>query len=84
MNFNPDCPVDKMIDALGLWQINDQGKIEQIADAVLANATPKTIAECRAGKDKAFNAMVGQAVRVTGCRVNPERLGEVLKAKLSA
>jgi aspartyl-tRNA(Asn)/glutamyl-tRNA(Gln) amidotransferase subunit B len=53
--------VDAVIDAKGLRSLRDAGELERIVDAVIA-ANPKSVEEFRAGKEKAFNALVGQAM----------------------
>ncbi|MEO8040130.1 MAG: Asp-tRNA(Asn)/Glu-tRNA(Gln) amidotransferase subunit GatB [Betaproteobacteria bacterium] len=73
---------DAIIAASGLRQISDAGAIEQIIDEVLA-ANPKSVAEFRSGKDKAFNALVGQAMKATKGKANPAQVNDILKAKLS-
>ena len=73
--------VDALIERLGLKQQRDAGALEAVVDAVLA-ANPKSVGEYRAGKDKAFNALVGQAMKATQGRADPAQLGELLKKKL--
>ncbi len=73
--------VDTLIEANGLKQMNDSGALEAIVDAVLA-ANAKSVEEFRAGKEKAFNALVGQAMKATQGKGNPAQLGELLKKKL--
>ena len=75
--------VDALIEARGLRQISDDGDLERIVDEVLV-ANPKSVEEYRAGKDKAFNALVGQAMKATRGKGNPARVGELLKKKLRA
>ena len=77
-----DQSVDALIDAKGLKQLSDSGELEPIVDAVLA-ANPKSVEEYRAGKDKAFNALVGQAMKATKGKGNPAQVGEWLKKKLA-
>lgn len=77
-----DAAADRIIDARGLKQISDSGALEAILDEVLA-ANPKSVDEYRAGKDKAFNALVGQAMKATKGRANPQQVNELLKKKLS-
>lgn len=72
---------DAVIEAKGLKQITDTGAIEAIIDEVLA-ANPKSVEEFRAGKDKAFNALVGQAMKATKGKANPQQVNELLKKKL--
>lgn len=64
--------VDALIETLGLKQISDTGAIEAAIDAVLA-ANPKMVAEFKSGKEKAFNALVGQTMRLTKGKANPAR-----------
>ncbi len=73
--------VDAVIEARGLKQVSDTGAIEAILDEVLA-ANPKSVDEYRAGKDKAFNALVGQAMKATKGKANPALVNELLKKKL--
>jgi aspartyl-tRNA(Asn)/glutamyl-tRNA(Gln) amidotransferase subunit B len=73
--------VDAIIEARGLKQMSDAGELEKIVDAVLA-ANPKSVEEFRAGKDKAFNALVGQVMKASKGRANPARVNELLKTKL--
>jgi aspartyl-tRNA(Asn)/glutamyl-tRNA(Gln) amidotransferase subunit B len=73
---------DAIIDKRGLKQISDAGEPEKIVDAVLA-ANPKSVDEYRAGKEKAFNALVGQAMKATRGKGNPTQINEILKKKLA-
>jgi aspartyl-tRNA(Asn)/glutamyl-tRNA(Gln) amidotransferase subunit B len=73
--------VDAIIDARGLKQMNDSGALEAIIDEVLA-ANPKSVEEYRAGKDKAFNALVGQVMKASKGKANPAQANELLKKKL--
>jgi len=73
--------VDALIDARDLRQSSDTGAIEAILDEVLA-ANQKSVDEYRAGKDKAFNALVGQAMKATKGKANPALVNELLKKKL--
>jgi aspartyl-tRNA(Asn)/glutamyl-tRNA(Gln) amidotransferase subunit B len=73
--------VDAVIEAKGLKQVSDTGAIEAILDEVLA-ANQKSVDEFRAGKDKAFNALVGQAMKATKGKANPALVNELLKKKL--
>ncbi len=72
---------DSIIAARGLTQITDSAALEAIIDAVLA-ANPKSVEEFRAGKDKAFNALVGQAMKASRGKANPQQVGELLRRKL--
>ena len=73
--------VDGLIDSLGLKQMNDSGALEKIIDEVLA-ANPDNVAQFRAGKDKAFNALVGQVMKASKGKANPGQVNELLKQKL--
>ena len=73
--------VDAVIEARGLKQMSDTGALEAIVDQVLA-ANPKSIEEFRAGKDKAFNALVGQVMKASQGKANPAQVNELLKRKL--
>lgn len=73
--------VDAVIEAKGLKQMNDVGALEKIVDEVIA-ANPKSVEEFKAGKDKAFNALVGQVMKASKGKANPAQAGELLKRKL--
>ena len=73
--------VDGLIDSLGLKQMNDSGALEKIIDEVLAT-NADNVAQYRAGKDKAFNALVGQVMKASKGKANPGQVNELLKQKL--
>ncbi|TCJ12787.1 Asp-tRNA(Asn)/Glu-tRNA(Gln) amidotransferase subunit GatB [Parasulfuritortus cantonensis] len=73
---------DAIIEAKGLKQMSDSGAIEKIIDEVLAG-NPKSVEEFRAGKEKAFNALVGQVMKATKGKANPAQVNELLKTKLA-
>ena len=75
--------VDSIIDEKGLKQISDVGELEKIIDDVLL-ANPKTVEEFRSGRDKAFNALVGQTMKATKGKGNPQQINELLRKKLTA
>jgi len=72
---------DTIIEAKGLKQISDAGAIETIVDEVLA-ANQKSVEEFHAGKEKAFNALVGQVMKASKGKANPAQVNEILKRKL--
>ncbi|HOB94811.1 MAG TPA: Asp-tRNA(Asn)/Glu-tRNA(Gln) amidotransferase subunit GatB [Aquabacterium sp.] len=74
--------VDAVIEAKGLKQMSDTGALEAIIDEVLA-ANPKSVEEYRAGKDKAFNALVGQVMKASKGKANPAQVNGLLKARLA-
>jgi aspartyl-tRNA(Asn)/glutamyl-tRNA(Gln) amidotransferase subunit B len=73
--------VDALIDTLGLKQMSDSAALETLLDAVIA-ANARSVEEYRAGKDKAFNALVGQAMKASKGKANPAQVNELLKKKL--
>ncbi|MGI4785079.1 MAG: Asp-tRNA(Asn)/Glu-tRNA(Gln) amidotransferase subunit GatB, partial [Janthinobacterium lividum] len=74
---------DAIIEAKDLKQTSDSGELEKIIDDVLA-ANAKSVEEFRAGKEKAFNALVGQAMKATRGKANPAQVNDLLKKKLGA
>jgi len=74
--------VDDIIEAKGLKQMSDSGELEKIIDAVIA-ANPDNVAQYKAGKDKAFNALVGQAMKASKGKANPAQVNALLKKKLA-
>jgi len=77
-----EAAADRIIDAKGLRQISDTGALEAIIDEVLA-ANAKSVEEYRAGKEKAFNALIGQAMKATRGKANPQQVNDLLKKKLA-
>ncbi|CAN5147427.1 Asp-tRNA(Asn)/Glu-tRNA(Gln) amidotransferase subunit GatB [soil metagenome] len=73
--------VDSIIEAKGLKQMSDTGELEAIIDGVLA-ANARNVEEVKAGNAKAFNALVGQAMKATKGKANPAQVNELLKKKL--
>jgi len=73
--------VDAIIEAKGLKQVSDTGAIEAIINEVLA-ANQAMVDEYKAGKEKAFNALVGQCMKASKGKANPAQVNELLKAKL--
>ncbi len=73
---------DAVIESRGLKQMSDSGELERIIDEVMA-ANSKSVEEYRAGKEKAFNALIGQIMRATKGKANPQQVNDLLKAKLA-
>lgn len=73
---------DAIIEQQGLKQITDSGEIEKIIDEILA-AHPDQVAQYRAGKDKMFGFFVGQAMKASKGKANPQQLNALLKEKLA-
>ncbi len=80
--WNGGMEADVVIQTQGLSQISDAGEIEKIVDAIIG-ANPAQVAEYRAGKQKAFNFFVGQAMKATKGKANPSQVNEILKKKLA-
>ena len=78
----PQGTVDATIEAKGLKQMSDTGALEKIIDAVLA-ANPKNVAEFRAGNAKALNALVGQIMKGSQGKANPQQVNTLLLQKLA-
>ena len=74
---------DEIIETQGLKQVTDSGAIEAIVDEVLA-ANQKSVEEFRAGKEKAFNALVGQVMKASRGKANPAQVNDILRRKLGA
>jgi aspartyl-tRNA(Asn)/glutamyl-tRNA(Gln) amidotransferase subunit B len=72
---------DVVIEKRGLKQISDSGAIEKLVDEVLA-ANPKQVEDYRAGKEKAFNSLVGQVMKASRGKANPAQVNEILRGKL--
>jgi len=73
---------DACIEAKGLRQISDSGAIGRFVDEVIA-ADPESVAEFRAGRQKALNALVGRVMKVSGGKANPQQVAELLRARLA-
>ena len=82
LSGKPVSSVDQIIEAKGLKQISDSGALELIIDTVLA-ANQKLVEEFRSGKEKAFNALVGQIMKASQGKANPGQVNELLRKKLS-
>ncbi|NSL55796.1 Asp-tRNA(Asn)/Glu-tRNA(Gln) amidotransferase subunit GatB [Uliginosibacterium aquaticum] len=72
---------DEVIEKQGLKQVTDASAIEPIIDEVLAN-NAQNVAEYKAGKEKAFNALVGQVMKASKGKASPAQVNELLKKKL--
>ncbi|MCB1898212.1 Asp-tRNA(Asn)/Glu-tRNA(Gln) amidotransferase subunit GatB [Cognatazoarcus halotolerans] len=81
--WNGECATaDEVIEKQGLKQVTDSGAIEAIIDEVLA-ANQKSVEEFRSGKEKAFNALVGQVMKASRGKANPTQVNDLLKRKLA-
>ncbi|GAB6073732.1 Asp-tRNA(Asn)/Glu-tRNA(Gln) amidotransferase subunit GatB [Nautilia lithotrophica] len=77
-----DIEVDIAIDKLGLKQVSDEGAIEKMVDEILA-ANEDKVAEYKAGKEKLFGFFVGQVMKASRGKANPQVVNKILKSKLS-
>jgi aspartyl-tRNA(Asn)/glutamyl-tRNA(Gln) amidotransferase subunit B len=73
---------DAIIERRGLRQISDAGALETVVAEVVA-ANPKQVEDYRAGKDRAFNSLVGQVMKATRGKANPAQVNELLRKKLA-
>jgi aspartyl-tRNA(Asn)/glutamyl-tRNA(Gln) amidotransferase subunit B len=73
--------VDAVIEAKGLKQMNDTGTLERIVDGVIAQ-NARNVEQYKAGKDKAFNALVGQVMKATRGKANPAQVNALLHQRL--
>jgi aspartyl-tRNA(Asn)/glutamyl-tRNA(Gln) amidotransferase subunit B len=73
---------DTIIERKGLRQISDEGAIEKLVDDVIA-ANPAIVAEFRAGKERAFNSLVGKAMAASKGKANPAEVNAILRSKIS-
>jgi len=74
--------VDELIRDQGLGQISDSGELERVCGEVIA-ANHQQVADYRAGNEKAFNSLVGQVMKATRGKANPQQVNEILKRKLA-
>ena len=74
--------VDLIIDELGLKQISDSNEIDKIVDEVM-KTNSAMVEEFKSGKDKAFNALIGQVMKASKGKANPSQVASILKGKLS-
>jgi aspartyl-tRNA(Asn)/glutamyl-tRNA(Gln) amidotransferase subunit B len=80
--WNGPLEADAIIESLGLKQISDAGALESAVEQVLA-AQPKLVEDYRAGKEKAFNALVGQVMQATKGKGNPQEISRILRERLA-
>ena len=77
----PGAEVDAVIESKGLKQMNDSGALEKIVSDVIAS-NPKNVAEYQAGNSKALNALVGQSMKASAGKANPQQLTDLLRKLL--
>jgi aspartyl-tRNA(Asn)/glutamyl-tRNA(Gln) amidotransferase subunit B len=79
----PAILIDEIIEQRGLKQITDTGALEALVDGVL-QANAKSVEEFKSGKEKAFNALIGQVMKASQGKANPQQLNEILRKKLQS
>lgn len=79
---DPNKNVDILIDTLGLKQVSDVSAILPMIDEIIQN-NPEMVEQFKSGKDKAFNALVGQVMKISKGKANPGQVSELLKEKLT-
>ncbi|WP_257384757.1 Asp-tRNA(Asn)/Glu-tRNA(Gln) amidotransferase subunit GatB [Snodgrassella alvi] len=80
--WDSDLTADAIIERDGLKQMTDTGEIEKIINEVLAN-NQKSVEEFKSGKEKAFNALVGQVMKASRGKANPQQVQSLLRSKLA-
>ena len=78
---NPHSP-KKIIEEKGWIQISDEGTIKKVVEDVLKN-NPKSIEDYKAGKDRALGFLVGQAMKETKGKANPQMLNKMFLEELN-
>jgi aspartyl-tRNA(Asn)/glutamyl-tRNA(Gln) amidotransferase subunit B len=76
-----DALIDATIERLGLKQMNDSAALEKIVADVLA-ANPKNVEQYKAGNGKALNALVGQIMKASQGKANPQQVNDLLRKQL--
>jgi aspartyl-tRNA(Asn)/glutamyl-tRNA(Gln) amidotransferase subunit B len=70
-----------ILDEKGLEQVSDESEIEKIIDEVIKN-NPKSVEDYKSGKEVALKFLVGQTMKESKGKANPQVVGEILKKKL--
>ncbi len=81
--WNGEGHADAIIETKGLRQMTDATAMEALVDEVIA-ANPKQVEQYRAGKEKLLGYFVGQVMKATRGKANPQQLNEILKRKLAS
>ena len=72
-----------LIDQQGLKQVSDSSELQALVDQVIAD-NPAQVEQFRGGKDKVLGFFVGQIMKATGGKANPQQLNELLRESLKA
>ena len=78
---NPNKP-SKIIEEKGWIQISDEGAIKEVVIKVMEE-NPQSVADYKAGKEKALGFLVGQAMKQTKGKANPQMLNQMFKEELN-
>ncbi len=73
--------VDELIETLNLAQLSDDGALTKIVDDLIA-ANPKQFDELRSGKEKMMGFFVGQVMKATQGKANPQQVNQIIRNKL--
>ena len=79
--FDEDIDPDKYIEENGLKQVNDEGALKATVEKVIAD-NPQSVADYRAGKEKAIGFLVGQTMKAMQGKANPGMVNKLLKELL--
>jgi len=79
--WNNEGSADEIIEKKGLKQVTDTGLIEKVIDEIIANNAGQ-VEQYRNGKEQVFGFFVGQTMKATQGKANPQQVNEILKAKL--
>jgi len=79
--WNNEGSADEIIEKKGLKQVTDSGLIEKVIDEIIANNAGQ-VEQYRSGKEQVFGFFVGQTMKATQGKANPQQVNEILKAKL--
>ena len=79
--WNGEGDADSIIENKGLKQITDTGEIETIVDEIIA-ANPEQVEQFKAGKEKVLGFFVGQCMKASKGKANPEQLNKLIRDKL--
>ena len=71
-----------IVSVFDLWPTDDTKELEHIVERTIAD-NPTQVADYRAGKERAFNSLVGQVMKATKGKANPAQVNEILKRKLA-
>jgi aspartyl-tRNA(Asn)/glutamyl-tRNA(Gln) amidotransferase subunit B len=79
--WNGEGDADTVIEAKGLKQVTDTSQIEAMVDEVIA-ANPEQVEQYQGGKDKLLGFFVGQVMKASGGKANPQQVNDIIKQKL--